>query len=212
MSDGESSADVLLTLPGFAEESKIDLTDRLRSEKRWASASLFKDRRIKQMVSEGVSRREARDRAWTEMAAKFPPLDGRYVQMNELLVMADFAPRLQCEIAEADDEPAFDAVWRLWLLTIARVVQWEAGDFEAAAFVTSRMRDGVDIDSERAIAEVAVATVEMFVSNLARPKFQAVLERLENIDRHDETYSDELRSHLRVMEAFQHGASLEGCV
>ena len=56
-------------------ESKIDLTDRLRREKRWEEASQYKDTTAKQLRSEGMKRGDANAAAWGKMAEKYPPLE-----------------------------------------------------------------------------------------------------------------------------------------
>ena len=56
-------------------ESKISLTNRLKSEKRWEEAALFKDGEIKQLRATGLKRPEAQDKAWAAVAAKFPPIE-----------------------------------------------------------------------------------------------------------------------------------------
>ncbi len=55
-------------------ESKIEATDRLRREGRWAEASQFKDETIKRLRAEG-RKKEANEVAWAEMIAAFPPLE-----------------------------------------------------------------------------------------------------------------------------------------
>ncbi|MCC6126017.1 MAG: hypothetical protein IT426_13715 [Pirellulales bacterium] len=55
-------------------ESKINLTTRLRREGRWAEASKFKDETLKKLRGEGVKRAEAGEKAWERMAAMYPPL------------------------------------------------------------------------------------------------------------------------------------------
>jgi len=55
-------------------ESKIELTERLRREGRWAESSLFKDQELKKLRSSGMTKAEAGDEAWSRMAEKFPPL------------------------------------------------------------------------------------------------------------------------------------------
>jgi hypothetical protein len=54
------------------EESKIELTDRLRREGRWAEASARKEAIRTQLRAEGMSRAEANPEAWRRMAAEFP--------------------------------------------------------------------------------------------------------------------------------------------
>lgn len=56
------------------KESKIDLTDRLRREGRWAEASAFKDEVIREMRSFGHDRISAKEKGWEEMERLFPPL------------------------------------------------------------------------------------------------------------------------------------------
>ncbi len=55
-------------------ESKIELTERLRREGRWAEASKFKDETVKKLREGGMKRSEANEQAWEEMAQAFPPL------------------------------------------------------------------------------------------------------------------------------------------
>ena len=56
-------------------ESRIELTERLRREHRWSAASRFKDEEIKRLRSEeGLSREDAKERAWQLMADEYPPL------------------------------------------------------------------------------------------------------------------------------------------
>jgi hypothetical protein len=54
-------------------ESKIELTERLRREGRWAEASKFKDTALKEFRSKGMKRAEAAEEAWQAMANAFPP-------------------------------------------------------------------------------------------------------------------------------------------
>jgi hypothetical protein len=53
-------------------ESKIDLTERLRREGRWAEASKYKDEVVKKLRASGLKRCEAGEQAWQEMAEAFP--------------------------------------------------------------------------------------------------------------------------------------------
>ena len=55
-------------------ESKIELTERLRREGRWAEASKFKDETVKKLREGGMKRSDANEKAWEEMAQAFPPL------------------------------------------------------------------------------------------------------------------------------------------
>ncbi len=54
-------------------ESKIQLTERLRREGRWGEASKWKDERIKTLRAEGMKRNEASGQAWEELEQKYPP-------------------------------------------------------------------------------------------------------------------------------------------
>ena len=55
-------------------ESKIELTERLRREGRWAEASKRKDEMVKLLRAEGMKRTEAVEEAWRRLAVEYPPL------------------------------------------------------------------------------------------------------------------------------------------
>jgi hypothetical protein len=55
-------------------ESKIELTERLRREGRWAEASKFKDTALADFRAKGMKREEAAEAAWAAMAEAYPPL------------------------------------------------------------------------------------------------------------------------------------------
>ena len=55
-------------------ESKIELTERLRKEGFWAEASKRKDDKVKEFRAEGLSRREAGQKAWEWLAIEYPPV------------------------------------------------------------------------------------------------------------------------------------------
>ncbi len=55
-------------------ESKIELTERLRREGRWAEASKLKDEAIKEAKKAGMKSDEAKDAGWDAMEKAYPPL------------------------------------------------------------------------------------------------------------------------------------------
>lgn len=55
------------------DESKIELTERLRAEGHWPEASRFKDETLRGLRSEGMKKAEAGEEAWRRMAEKYPP-------------------------------------------------------------------------------------------------------------------------------------------
>jgi hypothetical protein len=55
-------------------ESKIELTERLRREGRWAEASKFKDSVLAERREKGFKRDEASNAAWEAMEQAFPPI------------------------------------------------------------------------------------------------------------------------------------------
>jgi len=93
------------------DESKIDLTERLRREGRWAEASKFKDETVKKLRKEGLKRAEAGEQAWRKMAEAYPPLpaaepipetaaeDEQATDLAE-----DELTQLVCDAAEAEVE------------------------------------------------------------------------------------------------------------
>lgn len=56
------------------DESKIELTERLRREGRWGEASRFKDEALRKLRSDGMTKADAAEEAWRRMAAQYPPL------------------------------------------------------------------------------------------------------------------------------------------
>ncbi len=55
-------------------ESKIELTERLRREGRWAEASKLKDTALADFRAKGMKRSDAAEAAWAAMAEAYPPL------------------------------------------------------------------------------------------------------------------------------------------
>jgi hypothetical protein len=56
-------------------ESKIETTDRLRAEGRWAEASAYKDEVLRGLRAEGMKKADAGAEAWRRMQEKYPPLE-----------------------------------------------------------------------------------------------------------------------------------------
>ena len=55
-------------------ESKIDATDRLRKDGRWAEASIWRDQKRMQLRADGKhNRAESNEAAWNAMIEQFPP-------------------------------------------------------------------------------------------------------------------------------------------
>ncbi len=55
-------------------ESKIELTERLRAEGRWVEASNFKETVRADLRAKGMGRQEAVEASWEAMAEAYPPL------------------------------------------------------------------------------------------------------------------------------------------
>ncbi len=55
-------------------ESKIELTERLRAERRWTEASNFRETARTDFRTKGMGRQEAVEAAWEAMAEAYPPL------------------------------------------------------------------------------------------------------------------------------------------
>jgi hypothetical protein len=73
-------------------ESKIELTERLRREGRWAEASKLKDTAMQEFRGKGMKRDEASDAAWEAMATAFPPLPPAEESISEVPNMATGNP------------------------------------------------------------------------------------------------------------------------
>ena len=106
-------------------ESRIVLTDRLRSEGRWNEASEFRDRERQRLRDEGWSRREANQESWRLMDEAFPPPDceGR----ASYYALADFPP----ECIPDQLQPEFNAVWAVYCRLKAYAYYCQPGLAEA---------------------------------------------------------------------------------
>jgi len=62
---------------------KLAVMERLRLEGRWEHAQRFKFAKIKEYRSQGMERSEARERAWADTEAEFPPLPPADEQSEE---------------------------------------------------------------------------------------------------------------------------------
>lgn len=56
-------------------ESKLDIAKRLQRRPNWKELEAEKDAKIKQYREEGFTRSEAADKAWQDMAEKYPPVE-----------------------------------------------------------------------------------------------------------------------------------------
>lgn len=61
------------TLKNETNESRIGICDRLRAAGCWDQAAAWKDRRIKQLREQGLSRLDATEQAWQELGKCLPP-------------------------------------------------------------------------------------------------------------------------------------------
>lgn len=163
-------------------ESKIDITDRLRNEGRWADASAFKDECQQALRAQGVPRQEANRRAWAEMRDAFPPLAAEqisWMQAHEYAAMAEFPP--SADGIDADGEPPMDAVWWLWGHLLARLCRYVAEDFEGASAVSCRMITSSNKPSAvDCLGPVALHDPFGFLRNIVAAKFNAAAGRIAN--------------------------------
>lgn len=182
-------------------QSKISLTDKLRQLGVWEDASWWKDQRKRQLVDEGMTRREARERAWDEMEEQFSGINlDRYFALQKAF-MADYPPLLDSSIADAEDEPSFALVWELWCLCLARLDCWELNEFENAAAITQKLTQATS-DSETVLRSMAALTVNKFVHAVVVPKFKSVLSRIDAAEDTGREYGAELQGHLEEMVRF----------
>jgi hypothetical protein len=96
------------------DESKIDLTERLRREGRWVEACKFKDETVKKLRAEGMKRAEAGEQAWQKMAEAYPPLPPPKP-----------APEPAAEDEETPDEAVDEVTQRLCDVAESEVEQWQ---------------------------------------------------------------------------------------
>lgn len=84
-------------------ESKIELTERLRREGRWADASEWKDEMVRALRAEGMKRQEASTEAWQRLAIEYPPLP----------ITVEVLGEAEVEQSEALEVVSLPAAWGL---------------------------------------------------------------------------------------------------
>jgi hypothetical protein len=183
------------------QRSKIDVTDELRRLGVWEEASLFKDLCRQRYRASGLSRREANEFAWEEMAEYFDGQNLERYLSTWFPVASNFPPLIEPSCADQADEAPFDSVWRLWCLCLARLECWERDDFEAAALMSMEMFDKASIELTH-LSLMAIYEVNRFVVKIAAPKFVAVVDRLKAASEPQQEYIEELNGHLCEMGRF----------
>lgn len=181
--------------------SKIDLTDKLRKLGLWEQASVIKDQCRRRLVKEGLTRKEANERAWAEIDALFSGTNLERILMAETLVMADCPPAIPVALADIDGEVPFNFVWQMWCCCLARLERWEQNDFDAAAIASATMLKKTTAETQSLVDQAINNSIE-FVREVVAPKFLVVVRRLEQRDDFFEDYISELRAHIQEMERF----------
>ncbi len=183
------------------KRSKIDLTDELRRLGLWEEASLFRDSCRQKLRASGVSRREASELAWQQMAECFDGLNLQRQLSIRLSIASNFPPMIDPACADQPHEANFSSVWRLWCLCLARLDCWEREDFDAAALITMEMGNYASVEPST-LSVMAMHEVNRFVVEVAAPKFLAVIDRLIAASEPQHEYIDELNVHLCEMSRF----------
>ena len=181
--------------------SKIDLTDELRRLGVWEEASLLKDVCRKRLRASGLSRREANELAWEEMAECFDGLNLQRYLSTRLSIAANFPPLIAPACADQANEAPFSSVWRLWCLCLARLKCWQRDDFAAAALISMEMGDNASHELSP-LSLMAIYEVNRFVAEIAAPKFVAVVARLNAAGEPQHETIEELKGHVREMSRF----------
>lgn len=181
-------------------ESKIDLTDRLRNEGRWAEASEFRDECRQALQDQGTRRRDANQQAWAMMAKEFPPLTATQVEWRracEYLVMAEFPP--SADGVDAESEPPMNVIWWLWGHSLARLCRYRAEDFDGACIVAHRMiTSPASPPGIEPLAAVALHDPFGFLFNVVARKFKAAVERIATTGG-DQDVADELAAAVELV-------------
>ncbi len=123
------------------EESKAELTDRWRREKREEEVARFRRRVRDECRARGLSRKESNGHAWAEAARNFPPLpppkpptseiDGKTTAQRVAEWTAEWAA---AEVVEVGQPPAdlpedigvdedSEWAWRNFLVIVSRVIE-----------------------------------------------------------------------------------------
>lgn len=90
--------------------SRSSLMDRWRHEGRWEEIDAERCTRLRQLRTEGLSKADAQEAAWAEMAAKYPPVEAKDPPTESKAVgkLAEYEPNLDA----ADYIPGVEWVYR----------------------------------------------------------------------------------------------------
>jgi hypothetical protein len=176
-------------------ETKSQLTDRLRREGRWAEASNAREHERERLRATGMDRKQANSEAWSLMAAQYPPLTADEIEWGDTvfwMMVAKFPP--ECECLNTEAEPQFsDLVWPFCYLNAYRDRIAKNDRFGASAVLVEMLADA---PSDRAARFSIQAFVDP-VSFLAEVSdtFTKAIERLDTANA-EQVYAAEIRSYI----------------
>ena len=135
-------------------ESKIELTGRLRREGRWAEASKRKDEKVKEFRAGGDSLRVAAEKAWEWLAAEYPPVEVRpladIVASDCELVSGPEATALEVDDAAEENDGDCPA--------LPGVATWESLQWVAEAL--GRIARGQKVKLSEAPSDAAIGILD----------------------------------------------------
>jgi hypothetical protein len=185
-------------------ESRIEITERLRREGRWSDACDYRDKARKRGRTEGLSRKEANDRAWSEMADEFPPMSEDEIAAypsTDWVVSGHFPPSLPH--LDADDEPRFAdihfAIHTAIAMLHAYLNQSALGQYRTVNGAMMYLIKCQAGDEARLDVAFAITDPVAFLVGPARKKLQAVEDRLTDAEHAGEQLDELKRKMIRSM-------------
>jgi hypothetical protein len=162
-------------------ETKAEMMDRLRRENRWQDASEFRENCRLKAKREGLNRADARERAWREMAAAYPPLSEDEIDSLPafLWIVISDEPPAAIRSLKGGDNLSLVELWRASGLAIALKFasshQSQVGWLAVIGEAMARIHDDTVSDSLKGLLAHAIWNPLAFLKGVALPRFNDLL-------------------------------------
>ncbi len=176
-------------------ESKTQAMDRLRREGRWEDACEFREQRRLAAKREGLSRSDAVERSWREMAQAYPPLSDEEIDalpVVQFIAMGDFPPESIRHI-DTGNGLSLAELWRSTCLAVALELATESksqfGWLSVVGHALELIHDSANCDISKGALSYAIWQPRGFLLGFALQRFEALLDDDSQLGEH----TDELR-------------------
>jgi hypothetical protein len=184
-------------------EYKAELMSRLRAEGRWQDATDFRESRRLKAKRDGLSRAEAKEQAWQEMADAFPPMAQQQIDLLpsiRWLVMGQF-PMSSFPKNADPEQVSYASIWGGACASIAllhaKMKSCEAW-FAIVEQLVARVNKDPTNEELRCVSMHALATPYGFLAEYVVPSFARLLHPHDQLTPEDHA---ELAALVKAIEA-----------